>query len=131
MSKTACTIRVFGYYLLVLGVVLILVPNLLLGLSFMPATNEVWIRVLGVVVFNIGVYYLYAAKCEATALFRASIATRAFVLVAFTSFVLLGLAQPMLMLFGAIDFLGGLWTWRALKRDALPFAHADPRRRAA
>lgn len=118
MSKAAFTIRAFGYYLLVLGVVLILVPNLLLSLSFMPPTSEVWIRVLGVVVFNVGVYYLYAARCEATALFRASIATRAFVFVAFTAFVLLGIAQPMLILFGAVDFLGGLWTWRALKSDA-------------
>ena len=117
MSKAAFTIRIFGYYLLVLGVVLIFVPNLLLSLSFLPPTNEVWIRVLGVVLFNIGVYYIYAAKCEATAFFRASIATRTFVLLAFTAFVLLGLAKPMLVLFGATDFIGGLWTWHALKGE--------------
>ncbi|MBI3369160.1 MAG: hypothetical protein HY021_12180 [Burkholderiales bacterium] len=114
MSKAAFTIRAFGYYLLVLGVVLILIPNTLLTLSFMPATNEVWIRVVGVVVFNIGIYYLYAAKCEATAFFRGSVYTRAFVLAAFAAFALLGLAKPMLVLFGAVDFIGGLWTWKAL-----------------
>ena len=118
MSKAAFTIRAFGYYLLVLGVVLILVPNLLLTLSFMPSTNEVWIRVAGVLVFNIGVYYLYAAKCEATAFFRASVFTRTFVLLAFATFALLGIAKPMLVLFGSVDFVGGLWTWKMLRSDA-------------
>ena len=118
MSKAAFTVRAFGYYLLVLGVILAFVPNLLLAASFMPATSEVWIRVVGVLVFNIGIYYLYAAQCEATAFFRASVYTRTLVLVAFAAFAALGLAKPMLVMFGAVDFLGGLWTWRALRRAA-------------
>jgi hypothetical protein len=118
MSPAAFTVRAFGYYLLVLGVALVAVPNLLLGLFLMPATGEVWIRVVGLLVFNIGVYYLYAARCEATAFFRASVFTRTLVLVGFAAFVLAGLAKPMLIGFGLVDFLGGLWTWRALKRAA-------------
>ncbi len=115
MSRAAVTIRAFGYYLLVLGTVLTLVPNALLAVSFMPPTSEVWIRVVGVLVFNVGVYYIYAARCEATAFFRASVHTRTFVLVAFAAFSVLGLASPVLVLFGAVDFAGGLWTWQALK----------------
>nr|WP_316639731.1 hypothetical protein [uncultured Roseateles sp.] len=118
MTKAAFTVRAFGYYLLALGVVLVFVPNLLLAASLMPTTSEVWIRVLGVVVFNLGVYYIYAAKCEATEFFRATVFTRTLVLIAFTAFWLLGFAQPMLVAFGAVDFLGGLWTFRALKGDA-------------
>ena len=117
MTKAAFTVRAFGYYLLALGVVLVFVPNVLLAASFMPTTSEVWIRVLGIVVFNLGVYYIYAAKCEATEFFRATVLTRTLVLVAFAAFWLLGLAQPMLVTFGAVDFFGGLWTWKAL-RDA-------------
>ena len=118
MTRAAFTVRAFGYYLLVLGVILIIAPNMLLAMSFMPTTSEVWIHVLGVVVFNLGVYYIYAAKCEATAFFKASIYTRTFVLLAFAAFWLLGPAHPMLVAFGAVDFLGGLWTWRALKSAA-------------
>lgn len=118
MTKAAFTVRAFGYYLLALGVVLVLLPNVLLAASFMPTTTEVWIRVLGVVVFNLGVYYIYAARCEATEFFRASVFTRTLVLVAFIAFWLLGLASPMLVAFGAIDFFGGLWTWSALKSAA-------------
>lgn len=115
MSRAAATIRTFGYYLIALGVALAAVPNLLLGVFLMPETNEVWIRVVGLLVFNIGVYYLVAARMEATDFFWASIATRSLVLVGFAVFVLAGLAKPMLIGFGAVDFLGGLWTWRALK----------------
>jgi hypothetical protein len=130
MSQAAFTVRVFGYYLLVLGAVLMLIPNMLLAVSLMPATNEVWIRVVGVLVFNIGIYYIYAAKAEATAFFRATILARAFVLVAFAVFAVLGLAKPILVLFGAVDFAGGLWTWKALKSGghARPDVHRTPSR---
>jgi phosphoglycerol transferase MdoB-like AlkP superfamily enzyme len=118
VSKAAFTVRAFGYYLVVLGIALAAAPNLLLTMFLMPPTGEVWIRVVGLLVFNIGVYYIYAARYEATAIFKASVFTRTLVLVGFAAFVLMGLAEPMLIVFGAVDFLGGLWTWRALKSAA-------------
>jgi hypothetical protein len=118
MSKAAFTVRAFGYYLILLGVTLVTVPNLLLGIFQVPATSEVWIRVVGLLVFNIGVYYIYAARCEAVAFFRASVFTRALVLIGFIAFALAGLAEPVLIGFGAVDFCGGLWTWRALQSAA-------------
>lgn len=118
MSKAAVTVHAFGLYLLVLGAVLVAAPNLLLRAAFMPETSEVWIRVVGLLVFNIGLYYLAAARDEARAFFRVSVYTRTLVLVGFAGFVLAGLAPPMLVGFGAVDFLGGLWTWRAMKVTA-------------
>ena len=124
MSKSALTVKAFGIYLLVLGVSLTVHPNLLLSIFRIAQTTEVWIRVLGVVVFNIGIYYWYAAQCEAKAFFQASVYARTLVLVAFTIFAVLGLASPMLVLFGAVDFAGAVWTQVALKteqRRSLPF----------
>ncbi len=117
MSKSAFTVKAFGYYLLVLGAVLITIPNLLLATFQMAPTTDVWIRVVGVLVFNIGIYYIYAAQCEAKAFFQASVYARAVVLVAFTAFAILGLSGPSLALFGLVDFLGGLWTQLALRGD--------------
>ena len=117
MSKPAFTIKAFGYYLIALGLVLILTPNILLSIFWMPATTEVWIRVVGVLVLNIGVYYLYAAKCEARAFFQASVYTRAFVLISFVAFAAVGLARPMIVFFGAMDLAGGIWTHLALKGE--------------
>jgi hypothetical protein len=69
MSESAFTVKAFGIYALVLGIALIVVPNPLLGIFGLPATSEVWIRVVGVVVFNIGLGYWFAAKSEARAFF--------------------------------------------------------------
>jgi len=117
MSRAAFTIKAFGFYVLALGAILMVVPNLLLSLFGVPQTTEVWIRVVGVLAFAIGIYYLYAAKCEARVLFQGSVYTRTFVLVAFAAFVLLGFASPVLVLFGAVDFLGGIWTHLALRKE--------------
>ena len=73
MSKSAISVFVFGLYLLVVGSVLILVPNLLLSLFAIPETSEVWIRVVGVVAAVLGYYYVQAARNELTAFFRATV----------------------------------------------------------
>jgi hypothetical protein len=117
MSRAARSVRWFGIYLAVLGVTLVFVPNLLLTAFGLPETREVYIRVLGVVVFDLGVYYWFAAASEAVPFFRATVAGRALVLVAFTAFVALGLVSPLLILFGAGDLAGGLWTAWALRAD--------------
>lgn len=117
MSKPAFSVKAFGLYLVVLGIALALVPNLLLSIFGMPPTTEVWIRVVGVLAFNIGVYYVYAAQCEAQAFFQASVYTRVLVLVSFAAFAGLGLASPVLVLFGLADFAGAVWTQLALRAE--------------
>jgi hypothetical protein len=133
MSRTAFTIKVFGIYLLFLGSALVLGPNLLLPLFGMPPTTEVWIRVLGVVVVNLGVACIAAAEAEALFVFQASIYMRWIVLVCFVLFFLLGLASPALILFGLVDAAGALWTWLTLRRAlragqrAYPNTRIDPK----
>ncbi|CAN5843145.1 hypothetical protein BH10CHL1_BH10CHL1_01770 [soil metagenome] len=117
MSKSAFTIKVFGIYLVVLGVGLTFIPNLILSVFGMPQTTEVWVHIVGVLLFNIGIYYWFAAKCEATAFFRASVYTRTLVLVSFTIFAALRLTSPVLILFGTADFAGAIWTYLTLRAD--------------
>ena len=120
MSRAAFTVAAFGVYLLVLGAVLVLAPNLLLGLFGFPPTSEVWIRVLGIVVIILGVYYVSAAKNEARPFFAVTVGSRFFALAAFAAFAAFGLTQPTLVLFGVVDTLGALWTLRALRADTRP-----------
>jgi uncharacterized membrane protein YesL len=42
------------------------------------------------------------------------------VIVVFTIFVVLGMVKPMLILFGAIDLLGAVWTWLELRSAQQP-----------
>jgi hypothetical protein len=117
MSMAAFTVKAFGVYVALLGLTLLVAPNVLLGLFGIPATSEVWIRVVGVLAFNVGVYYRYAAKSEATPFFQATVYARAAVPLVFLVFVVLGMASPVLVLFGVVDLAGGLWTLAALRAE--------------
>ena len=69
----------------------------------MSGTTEVWLRVAGVLEFNIGVYYRFDAAHEATQFFQASFYTRACIFVVLIGFVSIGLAHWALKLFGRVD----------------------------
>ena len=62
MSKAAFSVFVFSIYLLVMGFVLVVMPNHLLSLFQLPETNEVWIRVVGMLILILGLYYSTAAR---------------------------------------------------------------------
>ena len=129
MAKSAFMVKAFGYYLLAVGIAFVLVPNMLLDAFSLPVTTEVWIRVLGVVVFEMGVCYVYAAKCEARALFQASVFARALVFLSFVAFAALGLVSPLFILFGASALVSGGWPQAALSREKQDAALAITRLR--
>jgi hypothetical protein len=118
MSQSALSAKVFAVYLFIAGTVLVTAPNLLLTLLHIPTTSEVWIRVIGLIAFMIGVYAWVAANHEFKPLMVASVYTRFTVFVAFVVFALLDLTSPMTMLFGVADLAGGIWTYFALRADA-------------
>src|SRR4030042_5906437 len=114
MSKSALSIFVFGLYVAVLGIIMIVVPNFLLKIS-RTSTTEVWIRVVGLLLLYLGFYYTQAARKEMTDFFRWTVYTRSTVIVFFAAFVLLGFAKPPMIMFGVIDLLGAIWTGLALR----------------
>lgn len=106
----------FGLYLLGLGAWLLLAPNSLLELFGLPRASDVWIRVVGMLVAFLGVYYVRASAAGLAAFFAWTVPVRLSVLVFFGAFVVLGMAPPVLLLFALVDAAGALWTWRALPR---------------
>jgi hypothetical protein len=119
MSRAARSVYVFGFYMAVLGVALVATPNLLLALNGLPATSEVWIRVVGVLVLCLAVYYLLAARHELTEFFRWTVFVRASVMVFFAAFVVLGFVRPVFVVFGVVDLAAATWTALALRSDRL------------
>lgn len=117
MNRAARSVRYFGVYVMVLGVLLMTVPNVLLSIFSIPPVTDVWIRVVGVLAFNIGVYYWFAAPAGSRDFFMSTVLARGFVLVAFGAFVGLGLVSPLLILFALVDVAGAVWTWLALRGD--------------
>jgi hypothetical protein len=118
MTTSAKTVRIFGWYLLALSAALIVAPNVLLGLFGVPATNEVWIRVAGMLAGIVGYYYLRASAAGFGEFIAWTVPARISVLVFFCAFVALGLAPPILILFGVVDAAGAAWTWLAIRRSS-------------
>ncbi len=116
MSGPARSLFVFGIYLAVLGVLLLLFPNALLRIFGAPTTSEIWIRVNGMFVICLSYYYIQAARHGVIAFIRWTVAARAAVIVYFVAFVLLGGAPKPLLLFGVIDLLSAAWTFMALQK---------------
>jgi hypothetical protein len=117
MSPAAKSVYYFGFYLYLTGLTLIFVPNLFLKTLHLPESNDVWIRVVGVLAFCIGYYYHRTGAENITALLKHTIPTRIFVCISFTTFAALDFVSPILVVFGVIDLLGALLTWALLKNE--------------
>jgi hypothetical protein len=115
MSNAAKSIFVYGIYLLILSVVLLLIPNIPLAILGLPTTNEVWIRVVGAMAVSFGTYFVRAARSENTDFFRWTISTRLGLVVFFSIFVVVGLAPINLLLLAIPDLPFVLWTVLALR----------------
>jgi hypothetical protein len=118
MSRAAKSLFLFGLYLSVLGVVLVLFPNPLLRLFGAPTTNEVWIRINGMFIVCFAYYYIQAARHGLTVFIKWTVWGRAAVIVYFVMFVLFAGAPKALLLFGLVDLLSAIWTLVALRSDA-------------
>lgn len=117
MSKSAFSVRVFSIYMIVFGSVLIVAPNLILSIFAVAETHEVWIRIVGVLILIVGYLDFMASRNELLIFFRWTVAARLSVPVFLIAFVILGFAPPILILFGAIDAAGAIWTAVCLRKD--------------
>ena len=115
MSKAAFSILIFSFYLFFLGLTLLVAPNFLLGLLGFETTTEIWIRVLGLVVSTLGIYYFFSARYEQTGFFRATIIVRTFFFVILCYMTFFYEQHFVLALFGAVDLIAAIWTYISLK----------------
>jgi hypothetical protein len=115
MSNAGRSLFIFGIYLAVLGFAMLIIPNLLLGIFGLPSTSEVWIRVAGVLVLVIAFYDIQAGRNSLTSFLKWSVIARTSIIFFFAALVLFGLVKPVLILFGALDLAGAVWTFFALR----------------
>lgn len=102
-------------YVIVSGLQLLLIPNVILGLVGFEPTQEIWIRIMGLLVLVLGFYYYYMAKYGNDKVVWATVLGRFSFCGGLVVFVLLGLAKPILIGFAAFELVLALWTWRELK----------------
>ena len=117
MSPAARSILVYSIYAFGLGATLLVAPNIPLPLFGLEQATEVWIRVAGMTVVFLSIFYFTAARNEFREIFVASVPIRFAVPVIFAGFVAAGFAPWNLILLTPLDVVFAVWTWIALRRS--------------
>jgi hypothetical protein len=111
MSGAAFSVFVFGIYLVLGGLGFTVFPNMPLGLFGLPATEEPWIRIMGWLMIVIGYFYIMSGRNDLRQFFPWTVYERVMTFVIFVLFYLLNLATWVLLIFGAVDLIGAIWTY--------------------
>jgi FtsH-binding integral membrane protein len=101
-------------YVALTGIALVFKPNMLIELFGFEPAHEIWIQVLGILVFSLAIIYMNITK-ENRQVAMATVLSRLFIAAGFGLLVVLGNAKPALMLFAGVDVLTAVWTWRELQ----------------
>lgn len=110
------TVLYWSYYVLVIGLLLLLAPGFTFDLLGMDLEGEIWVRVVGVVVLLLATYYYAAAISNARMVVVASLLGRVFAALALVVLWLTG-GPWQLSLFALLDLSGAVWTWSALQSE--------------
>ena len=124
MSKSAKSVFIYGIYLATNGLMLLIVPDVLLNSLGIETTTEVWIRLAGILLMAIAVYYFLAARYELIVIMKATAFIRFSIIFFFTAFVLMKMVSSSILIISIIDFLGGAWTFFMLRKEG-HFARSD------
>lgn len=128
MSKSALSLRVFSFYMFIVGAVLIVNPNWLLSLLVVPETHEIWIRIVGLLMLVIGFIDFMVSGNEIQIFFWWSVYARLAVTIFLIVFIVFVSAPSVLFIFVVIEAIGAIWTGLCLraenseKSDSLPGA---------
>jgi hypothetical protein len=118
MSKAAISVFVFGWYILANAIVLLVAPNMMLGMLRLEPTREPWLRLLGLMTLALSVYYIQSAREELTGFFRLTMWGRAVILLGTIALAGAGLVPRVIVIFGVVDAAGAVWTAAALRRPS-------------
>ncbi len=117
MSRSAQSILFFGIYLFLLGILLVFIPNALLGLVELPPTNEVWIRLAGMLLLILSFFYVQAGRHNLVPFFKWTLVTRGVAFFFVLGFWLCGFISWIIIAFWLGDLAGLIWTWVSLAKE--------------
>lgn len=115
MTNAAKSIFYFGFYVLLIGVLLLAVPKTFLSTLMLPDVPEGWARIIGLLAIIIGVYDTVSGRNNLMPAIKASVYLRFFF---FAGILLLIIAEQMpkeALPLGIIDAVGAVWTLIALR----------------
>ena len=115
MSRAARSLFVFGIYVVLMGAGFLAAPELLTGMLKLPPATAGWARLVGLLALVIGSYDIVGARAESVAYMKASVYVRIGFAIGTAFLVAFGQMPGTLLLLGASDIAGALWTAFALR----------------
>ncbi len=97
-------------YVLISGLQLLFIPNFLLATFGLEPTSEIWIRVLGMLVLVLSIYYYAIYKSGNKEIVRATVQGRLLFCAGLVMFVILGMVKPILIFFAVVETGLALWS---------------------
>lgn len=116
MSRSARSLFIFGIYIVVTGAAFIVAPGSLSALLQLPPATVGWGRVIGLLALVIGAYDIAGSRAECLPYIRASVPVRFGFATGTVLLVAFGQMPATILLLGATDIAGALWTAFALKQ---------------
>jgi hypothetical protein len=104
-------------YVFITALQLIFIPNVLLGTFGFAPTQEIWIKVFGIVLISLSLVYYGIVKDGNPEVVKYTFYSRIFVALGFGALVIAGQVEPTLILFAGIDIATAIWTWFELKKS--------------
>jgi hypothetical protein len=113
-KKMFLSLIVQSGYVAITGITLVFKPNMLLEIFGFQPTDEVWIKVTGILVFSLAILYMNITR-ENRRIAMATVLSRLFIAACFGLLVALSNVKPALLLFAGLDMLTAVWTWKELQ----------------
>lgn len=104
-------------YMAGMGLPFLFAPNLMLPMLGLEPTNEIWIRILGMLVVALVVYYTLSIREDNIAFARASVRGRLIFCLGLTGLALV-YGQYIFILFAVLEAGLAVWTHRTLPATA-------------
>ena len=114
MRNARFSVLVWGVYVLVLGVFLVLAPEVITGLVGVDDPQDVWLQVAGAPVIVLGIYYIGAARNDSQWLYSYSVLAR-YVAALALAYLAITEGPWQVWIFAGADALGATWTYLALR----------------
>lgn len=115
--KAAKTIEYFSYYLTLLGLGIIALPNLMSALIFLPPPADQDYLFVGFLLLLLAYYYRRMAQERSIAFFQATVLGRLGIFTATLIWVIFGALPPNYLILLVIDAAGACWTAQALRAE--------------
>jgi hypothetical protein len=120
-SKTRLSIMVWGYYLVMMGLLLIVIPQQILMVMGFETATELWPRMTGLLSTVLGLYYLMIVYYRIQILYRWKIAGHLIGIITMIVLFSTDNAPSAIIPTAVTELVAAIWTVISLKADHLLF----------